>query len=169
MSKKYDDKKNIVIVGAGGGGSVVARELSAKLDGTKYSIILINPRPYRILLPSTIRLAVADIDNLKNLALAPLDKLFHNNNGTFIQGKVKSIHEEGSGNYVTLEDGQTVPYHFLVLSPGSIWDGPLNYPERESEMNSFLQNQWNEIKKAQDIVLVGGGAVGIGMLFVCCN
>ncbi len=167
MSKKNDDRKNIVIVGAGGGGGSVARLLSAKLDLSKYNIILINPRSYFLPLPAAPRIVVSNVDNLQEQAFASLDKVFHNGNGTFVQGKVASIERKTeNGGSVLLEDGQRIPFEVLVLAPGSIWTGPIAFPDDEAEVNEFIKNSRVAFEKAESIVIAGGGAVGIGKAYL---
>ncbi|KAM6495084.1 hypothetical protein JOM56_009707 [Amanita muscaria] len=157
-----NDKKNIVIVGGGGGGANTARLLSAKLDSSRYNLILINPRPYFIAWPATLRAAVSDIDNLDEKIFVPLDKVFHNGNGTLIQGKVKDIQTDpGNTGSVVLESGEIIPYEVLVLSPGSIWTGPIAFPEEDEKVKDFLRNSRAAFQRAQNIVLAGGGSVGI--------
>ncbi len=72
--------KNIVIIGGGAGGASVARALSAKLDASKYNIVLINPRAYFVPLPVMPRLVVSNVDNLEEKAFPSLDNVFHNGN-----------------------------------------------------------------------------------------
>lgn len=163
MSKKNDDRKNIVIVGAGGGGSSAARTLSAKLDASRYNIILINPRPYYIPLPAMPRVVVSDVDNLEEQAFPSLDKVFHNDNGTFVLGKVALIEKKtGKGGSVVLENGERIPFEVLVLSTGSIWSGPIAFPDDATEVTEFIKNGRDAFEKAQKIVIAGGGAVGLG-------
>ncbi|KAM6497368.1 FAD/NAD(P)-binding domain containing protein [Amanita muscaria] len=125
-------------------------------------LILINPRPYSIAWPATLRAAVSDIDNLDEKIFVPLDKVFHNGNGTFLQGKVTNIKiESGNTGNVVLQDGETIPYEVLVLSPGSIWTGPIAFPEEDEKVKGFIRNSRSAFQRAQNIVLAGGGAVGI--------
>ena len=50
----------------------------------------------------------------------------------------------------------------LVLATGSKWTGPIDYPENDSDIRQFI-SQWQErFKSAEDVVIVGGGAVGLG-------
>ncbi|KAK2465876.1 hypothetical protein APHAL10511_001517 [Amanita phalloides] len=163
MYGKNNDHKNIVIVGAGIGGAAAARTLSAKLDPTKYNLILINPRPFLVALPPTIRASVSNVDNLQDRIFPPLDKIFHNGNGTLVQGKVHSIdkkHGEKGGS-ILLDDGQRISFEILVLSPGSSWTGPIAFPDDAGEMQEFIKNGRIAFDKAQSIVIGGGGAVGI--------
>ncbi|KAL0951560.1 hypothetical protein HGRIS_008242 [Hohenbuehelia grisea] len=160
--KKSDSIKNIVIVGGGGAGQTAARTLSQKLDASKYQIILIDPRPYRVLLPATLRVVTADTDNLAEEAFVPYDRTILNNAGQFVQGKVVSIssHSEKAGT-VTLESGETIEYAYLVLATGAIWRGPVNFPNQKSEVTAFINKVRADIKDHNDIVLVGAGAVGV--------
>lgn len=163
-AKPEDNRKNIVIVGGGGGGSQTARALSAKLDASRYHLILINPRPYYILLPAMARLAVSDTDHLEDRAFVPYDKVFHNGNGTFLQGKVTTIEKVSGkrGGEIILDSGERVPFEFLVLAPGAIWPGPLAFPDDKEKVTEFISEGRAALSNASDIVLVGGGAVGIG-------
>jgi len=150
----------IVIVGAGsGGGSAVARTLSTKLPSAQ--ITLINPLPYAISRPTLPRMTVSDSNDLFETALVPYDKLFANSNGTFVKGVVETIRQETKGGVVVLADGEELPYDVLVLAPGSIWEGPLDFPEDSAAVKNFVTESRARFKKAQKIVLVGGGAVGV--------
>ncbi|KAJ7897039.1 FAD/NAD(P)-binding domain-containing protein [Mycena olivaceomarginata] len=150
----------VVIVGAGaGGGSAVARALSTKLPSAK--ITLINPLPYAISRPTLPRMTVSESNDLFETALVPYDKLFANPNGTFVQGVVETIRPEKKGGSVILADGQELPYDILVLAPGASWEGPLDFPGDADAVKAFVTESRSRFKKAQKIVLVGGGAVGV--------
>ncbi|KAF7347672.1 FAD/NAD(P)-binding domain-containing protein [Mycena venus] len=150
----------VVIVGAGtGGGSAVARALSTKLPSAK--ITLINPLPYAISRPTLPRMTVSAQNDLFDTALVPYDKLFPSPNGTFVQGVVETIRPGTKGGAVVLADGKELPYDVLVLAPGSTWEGPLDFPVDPAAVKDFVSESRGRFKKAQKIVLVGGGAVGV--------
>lgn len=166
MSKKNDDRKNIVVVGGGVGGSRVAHLLSTALDAAKFNLILIDPRVALILLPATARAVVTNPDNLEDRVLVPLNDVFFKNRGTFIQAEVTSIEKAEDGGCLVLSNEERVQYEILVLSPGSRWNAPFAFPAT-GVRESFNASR-AAIEAAQDIVLVGAGAVGIGrMLFIC--
>ena len=49
----------------------------------------------------------------------------------------------------------------LVLATGSKWSGPIDLPDDEADLRQFV-SQWREkFRAAPDIVIVGGGAVGV--------
>ncbi|KAJ7187846.1 FAD/NAD(P)-binding domain-containing protein [Mycena filopes] len=151
---------SIVIVGAGiAGGSTLARTLSKKLPSAK--ITLIDARPYTISLPTLPRMTVSDGNDL----LTPrdsVDKLFLSN-GTrkarhITHRKQVPVGPKGS---VVLADGREFAYDVLALAPGSVWEGPIDFPLDAAAVPAFLAEQRAQFKKAQKIVLVGGGAVGV--------
>ncbi|KAF7311070.1 FAD/NAD(P)-binding domain-containing protein [Mycena chlorophos] len=146
---------SVVIVGGGAGGSAVARTVASKVPSA--SITLINPLPFLVARPTLPRMTVSSDNDLLDTALIPYDKLFKGSNGKFVQGVVASIRE--ADKVVVLADGQEVKYDYLVLAPGSIWEGPLEIPFDGAK--EFIEAQRATFAKAQKIVLVGGGAVGI--------
>ena len=157
--------KSVVVVGGGAAGSVIAKQL-AKQKTAK--VTLVNPVPYRVLLPATIRMVVSDIDDLENQALVPLDRVFEepSSPGTFIQAKVLNVHPEQ--NKIQLDNGEELAYDILVLATGSKWNEPIDFPDDAEGTKTFIRAQREKIAAAKSIVLVGGGAVGIGafQLFV---
>ncbi|KAF8908222.1 hypothetical protein CPB84DRAFT_1674434 [Gymnopilus junonius] len=156
-------KPNAVIVGGGGCGAQVARLLSKSLKPEEYNIILITPRPYYTHLPAWIRMSVTEEGHLEDRAHITYNYTFINGNGQFVIGKVVSINaEEGDkGGFVTLEGGEQVEFSTLVLTPGSIWEGPLNIPDNKKETTEHLRTWRHKFADANDIILVGGGAVAL--------
>ncbi|KAJ7274904.1 hypothetical protein C8J57DRAFT_237723 [Mycena rebaudengoi] len=158
-AKKNDDRKVVAIVGGGSAGVNIARPLSAQLDATKYKLVLINPRPYRVLLPATLRMVVSDVDNLSSTALVPFDKLFHGDNGTFIQDSVTGFAGEDK-TVLTLANGQQVPYDILVLASGRSWTDPIAFPNNPEAVQHYISRSHERFAAAKSYLLVGGGAVG---------
>jgi NADH dehydrogenase FAD-containing subunit len=156
-------KKTVVVVGGGAAGVSIVRPLSSELDPSEYDLILINPRPYRIILPATVRVAVSAQDNLQKSIFVPYDRLFKGDKGQFILGSVASIEQirnERRGHLV-LENRQTIPYDVLALVPGSIWHGISSFPTDVDDVHQFIKDNQKNFKSANHVVLVGGGAVGI--------
>jgi apoptosis-inducing factor 2 len=163
MSKYSDYKGNVVVVGGGAAGNNIVRSLSAKLDGSKYNLILVNARPYSIHMLAGARITTTDEGHLEDTAFIPYDKIFVNGNGSLRVGKVVAIDAtNGSqGGVLTLQDGGKLPYDILVLAPGSVWGGAVAFPDDKDEVNDWLKQWRNKYKKANHIVVAGGGAVGI--------
>ena len=170
MSKKSDDRKNVVIVGGGGYGIGLARDLSAKLDRSKYNLTLVSARPYYIHLVAAIRFTVTSEGQIEDRAFVPYDHLFVNGNGTLVTGKVTGIEEfgKGRGGQLVLQSGDKVPYDVLVLATGATWGGPLDFPDADGDVRASLEAWRRRYAAANEIVFIGGGAVGIGK-FLCTH
>lgn len=94
----------------------------------------------------------------------PYDTVFGKVPGKLIVGAVSSIEETkgGEGGKVILKSGEQIAYHVLAVATGSAWEGMLSFPNEESSYKEHIRLWRNRFEKAQDIVIVGGGAVGIG-------
>ncbi|KAL5495086.1 hypothetical protein ACEPAI_548 [Sanghuangporus weigelae] len=159
-------KQNIVVVGGGCAGVAIARQLSQKLPSvhSNYNLLLITERDVHVHLPAAIRMLVSSEDSLENSALTPYDRLFVNNFGTIKFGKVVSIEKNsnGTGGNVVLESGEKVPFRYLVVATGSIWEGPLAVvAENKQELVSSVQNWREAFKKSKAVVIGGAGSVGL--------
>lgn len=153
-----------MVVGGGFAGFSLVKVLSTKLDSSRYNLILITAHPYFVHYIAGARLTVSDADNLEDLVFIPFDKIIAKGNGTHKVGTVTAIEKagEGKGGYVVLEDGERVEYEALVLAPGTLWSGPLRLPTTDAAARDSLREWRRRYAEAKDIVLVGGGAVGIG-------
>lgn len=49
----------------------------------------------------------------------------------------------------------------LVLATGSKWSGPIDLPDGEADLRQFVSQWRDKFKAAEDIVIIGGGAVGV--------
>ncbi|KAJ3835255.1 hypothetical protein F5878DRAFT_543529 [Lentinula raphanica] len=167
--KKFDnDKSTIVIVGGGAGGLSLLNRLSTTIDPEKHAVILIDARPTLMHLPSTLRLVVSDTDDLIRRSIHPYgDHTFRNKlkgNGTFIQATVQRIDfgDDGGSGQVVLDNGEIVAYDVLVLATGSTWPRPIAFPtESTKAITEHIQARRAEFAAATNILLVGGGSVGI--------
>jgi len=112
---------------------------------------------------------VSEEGHLEDSALIPYDKIFHNGNGTFVQGTVTAISAATGSDKVVLGDGTEIPYDILVLASGSLWPGPLAFPERPQSVSKFTRDTREKFRHAKHVVLAGGGAVGIGELIFGCQ
>ncbi|KAF9778269.1 hypothetical protein BJ322DRAFT_1094226 [Thelephora terrestris] len=156
-------KDNVVVVGGGISGVTVAQGLSKKLDHRKFNLILIEPRPFHVWLPAAARMVVTSDEKFAETAVFPFDRVFAKDKGTVRQDKVVSI-KTGKGEEageLELASGETLQYRALVLATGSKWSGPIDLPDSEADFRKCV-TQWREkIRAAPDIVIVGGGAVGV--------
>lgn len=94
--------------------------------------------------------------------------------------------QDQRGGQLTFDNGETLnyegrlpasgtPYLFgsfnssntnsvLAVCIGSHWPGPLNFPSSKEELNEFIGEWRSKFRDAEDILLVGAGAVGLGMM-----
>jgi NADH dehydrogenase FAD-containing subunit len=163
MSKSSE---NIVVVGAGSGGYLVYRELSVKLANTNKKLIVIEPRKFYVHLPSTLRMVVTPEGGLENKSIMDHPSNVNAGNTKFIYAKVTSIVDSDSeGKYVTLDNGETVDFAVLILATGGRWSGTTAFGDKKEEVLEFVYSWRDRFRDAKDIVLMGGGAVGLGKFF----
>lgn len=139
---------------------------------SRHSITLIDARPYSIYLPAAARFTTTSEGHLEDTALLPYDPLFSKKNKSDgVDGKVKLGRvvriEQGDGKgkeggEVVLESGERVRYDVLVLSPGSSWAGPLDFPDSEQGVKEHIEAWRKKFESSKGVILVGGGSVGIG-------
>ncbi|KZV96818.1 FAD/NAD(P)-binding domain-containing protein [Exidia glandulosa HHB12029] len=157
-----DDRQNIVVVGGGAAGGGVVRGLVGKVDHSKYRVVLINPRPFYTYIIAGARMVVSPYGNLETNAFIPYDRALPADKGELIVGTVTSIRRAAeTGGHVVLSDGREIAFAFLVLAPGSIWSGPLAIPDTKDDIDAWITTWRAKIENAKDIVIVGGGAVGV--------
>lgn len=156
--------QNIVIVGGGNGGLSVFNGLASLADASKYNIILINNRSFFNHRPAGVRLVTTAEGNIEDTVLVPFkDSKFNTGNKKLIVGEVTSVVDDDTkGRYVVLNTGEQVEFSILILSPGSVWEGPLAFGNNKSEIIELATTWRTRFQKARDIVIVGGGSIGTG-------
>jgi len=155
-------KLEVVVVGGGGAGTMFVRSLLRKLDPARYTLTLINARPFSVFLPTTIRMAVTEEGKLEDKVILPFDKLLRGV-GTLKVGTAVAIEEPapGKGGHVVLHGGERVHYDALILSPGTRLDNPLDYPNTEEEITRYIDGWRQKFREAEHIVMAGGGPVNV--------
>lgn len=160
---KVSTKENIVVVGGGLSGTAMAKDLSAKLDHSKYNLIVVEARPYLVYLIGGARMTVTTEKGAVDNYLFYYDKLFPAGKGTVKKARVEKIvpNSDGKGGELELSGGEILPYRILVLATGSKWTGPIDFPDNDADIRQFVSQWQQRIKSAEDVVIVGGGSVGI--------
>ncbi|KAK9494653.1 hypothetical protein V1508DRAFT_290994 [Lipomyces doorenjongii] len=152
--------KEVVILGGGVFGTHLAHKLASTLprNGSPVHITLINARDHFVYLPVNLRNSVVDISSTY---IKPLDPLFANNPSV---GKVKvgeAVSVDAKRKVVVLRGGEEVTYDILVLALGSSWNDPNVVPTEHEDVLDYFDKQRAAIKKAKNITIIGGGAVGV--------
>jgi hypothetical protein len=109
---KSSTKENVVIVGGGLTGTLLAKELSAKLDHSKYDLIVVETRPYLIWMLGGARMAVTNEKGAVDDYLFNYDKLLPAGKGTVKRAKVQKVvpNSNGQGGELELVGGEILPY-----------------------------------------------------------
>lgn len=150
-SKEELEKMHVVIVGGGYGGTELALNL-LKMD---IPFTLIDPKEFFHHNVAALRASVFP-EWMKKTAIN-YQQTFNQN---FVQGKVTKVDFECK--QVHVDNGQVIDYSDVVIAVGS--QGP--FPGRTSatslsKATADYQSLTDELEKANDIVIVGGGAVGV--------
>lgn len=160
----------------------VARELSKILDPTLHTLTLVSARKYYVYLPASLR-ALVDPNYPVSAVFMPYDTVFGDFPGKLIFGTVTSIEENTrtlsnyepgqlcSGNVIYRpdehdEEDETKPkrlhYDLLVVATGSKWEGFAGFPDDAGDCFKHIETWRMKFQNANDIVIAGGGAVGLG-------
>ncbi|KAF5349282.1 hypothetical protein D9756_009347 [Leucocoprinus leucothites] len=188
MDPTPDNKIAVVVIGGGIGGAHIARDLAEFLDPEKHTLTLISARETFVYLPASLR-ALVNPDFPLSSVFMPYDNLFGNFPGQLIHGTVTLIEENKrapvlintsssrseiddimySGNVVYRAYGkqekeeklERVRYDVLVVATGSKWEGFTGFPNTMEECVRHIEMWRMKFKEASDIVIAGGGAVGL--------
>lgn len=145
----------VVIIGGGIAGTTAARELSkAKVP---VAISLVEPREYFEVPYAQLR-GLTDPDGFAREIRKPLIELLPD--VTIIKGKAAGFNDDA----VSLEDGTSISYDWLILATGSSFGqwpflkgNEITVAEREA---SFLETGM-EMANANSVLIIGGGPVGV--------
>lgn len=154
--------ENIVVVGGGASGTLMLRSLQGRLSKSKYNLVLVTATPFYTHLPACIRYLVKS--GAPETVCIPYDKFI---NCQIVVGKVVEIQERlpngrgngsgsGGGGVLTLDTGEVVKFSVAILATGCSWEGPLDFSGKSA------QGWRDRFAKAEDIIIVGGGATGLG-------
>jgi len=149
-TKNLKDAPVVVIVGAGPGGRDCAKALDPYVN-----VVLIDRTPYFFHNVAALRASVEPgfVDRI----LIPYDRLLKN--GHFIVGEVATITEK---DVFLTGSRESIPYDYLVVGTGSAYAFPFKVQKGNREtLEKTYDILQGEIESASEILIVGGGPVGI--------
>ncbi|KAJ1936052.1 hypothetical protein GGF37_005761 [Kickxella alabastrina] len=158
---------NVVVVGVSVAGLKVAKAIAAlsKQGFPNLSVTAIDKNEYFYHAIAAPR-ATVDLEFGKKLffPLADILQEFELNPAEpkhkFIQTTLTSINN--AQKTIQLSNGQTVAFDYLVLATGAKNKSPAHYEGATvTEAHRNMEETFGSIKKAKDILIIGGGAVGI--------
>lgn len=148
--------KQIVIVGGSFAGVLVATDLDKTLKANEATVTLISPNDQFFNSTASVR-ALVDTSFASGQFL-PYTNMFKNASSKFVQGKVKMVGE----SKVVLENDTEIPFDYLVYCAGAKYGLPFKADgASKKESVNFFSGLSDAVQKAEKIVLVGGGPVGI--------
>lgn len=168
--------KNVVIVGGGFAGISVAK----KLAGTSFNITIIDKTNHHLFQPLLYQVATAALSP-GDIAM-PIRAIFtKQKNVNVVLGEVTSIDKES--RRIHLQNGSSLPFHYLVLAPGAQYNyfGNENWKEHAPGLKSLSdaldirERILLSLEKAEQIndpekrtpfltyVVIGGGPTGVEM------
>ncbi len=140
--------KKVVIVGGGFAGSYSAKKLEKEFD-----VILIDTKSFFEFTPGVLR-TIVNPEHARKIQIHHKDYL---RNARIIVGEVK----EAGKNFVKV-NGKKVKFDYLIVASGSRYKVPIK------EQNvilatrvSRLRDYYERLHKADSVVIVGGGIVGV--------
>ncbi len=115
MKEKGEGRPKIVVVGGGFGGLTALHHLHDAL-GTRAEITLVDRSSCSVNRPTMPEIAFAG--KPAEHALFPMERATNAHQATFVQGKVESV--DPRAKRVLLEGGGSLPYDYLLLTPGAV-------------------------------------------------
>ncbi|KAJ3052497.1 hypothetical protein HDU99_008166 [Rhizoclosmatium hyalinum] len=146
----------IVIIGGSSAGNAVAQGLDKSLK-TKANIILIEEREGYYFQIAGLRAVVEP--NFAQHTWIPYSNLFqHNKNSKVIQARAELVTDKD----VTLSNGQTIAFDYIVVATGLSQPAPggTSFVSKDEYVKEMEKVQ-KAIEKAESVVIVGGGVVGV--------
>ena len=151
------DLKNVVIVGAASTGAHTARNLAKTLPAT-HRVILIDSAESIYHPVSGLRASVQP--GFEKEVLRPLKTFFKDGQRHITKPLTKVV--TVSEDHVVTDAGETIPFDQALFATGTNYASPGRQAStKHDESIAALQKAQEEVKHAKNILVLGGGAVGV--------
>lgn len=154
--------RNVLVIGGSYVGVNTAKELANALPAT-YRVLLIDPHSHFNHLFAFPRFAI--LPELEHKAFIPYTGVFaaspNKDKHAIIQAKVLSLKPKEVTLDREWQGSKQVPFDYLVAATGTRLAAPGTMPSDEKAHSVDYLKKYNQaIKRANRIVIIGGGAVG---------
>jgi|SRR3989344_3592038 len=148
--------KRLVIIGGGFAGSTIARELEGK-----FSVVLIDSKDYFEFTPGVLR-TIVEPEHIKRIQRLHRDYL---KKTKIVLGSVSDINRK----YVFVNN-EKILFDYLVIASGSRYNVPFKESKAVVATRSVtLKNCYDELCRAKNVLIVGGGLVGVELAGEICT
>ncbi|GMN60999.1 hypothetical protein TIFTF001_030081 [Ficus carica] len=144
MENQGGEKKRVVIIGGGVAGSVIAHSLQFSAD-----VVLIDQKEYFEIPWGSLRASVEP-------SFAERIVINHSDYLTNMRIVVSTATNVTESEVITA-DGHSLAYDYLVIATGH----KDSFPRTRSERLSHYKSEFEKIKSADSILIVGGGPTGV--------
>lgn len=148
--------KKVVVIGGGFAGSRIARKLENSFDVT-----LIDTKDYFEFTPGILR-TIINPNHTKRI------ECFHKNylkKAEFIKGVVESVDKKN-----VIVNNKKISYDYLVICSGSNYSLPIKEQNLVIASHiSHLESKHEELAKAKNVAIIGGGLVGTELAAEICT
>lgn len=159
-------QKNIVVVGGSYAGFQAITALATKM-GSNYKVLLVEKQSHFNHLFGFPRVAV--VPGIEHMAFVPYTKAFSAlPEGSAEVQVVQARATEVQPDKLVLDRSEPIPYEYLVMATGTKLAPPGTlHTESKVEGIAYFQEHQRQIQRARNIVVVGGGAVGVREYTFC--
>lgn len=158
------ETKQVLVIGGGFAGVMAAVRLAGKMKRQPVRVTLINSLDYFVERPRLHEAATGT-----DIGRKPIVAMLHGTGANFVQGWITAL--DPNQQTVTLDNGQTIAYDYLVYALGSSTErrSVAGVAEHAFALDSFGQLSATALKTAlaaraataERALVIGGGATGV--------
>jgi len=150
--------KKVVIIGGGFTGARCARKLEKK-----FNVTLIDSKPYFEYTPSILR-TILEPKHEQKIQVLHEDYL---KNALVINNEVEEISKK---EVKLIGQKKKIPFDYLIIASGSSYNAPIKeeglIPATRAKELAMYHDR---LEKAEDVVIIGGGLVGVELAAEICT